>query len=177
MPGRDPTDRTSDVPSDRSSDEPSDRSSDAPSGPRDPRVRRARPTDAERLHELQSLLREPSPDLLEYGLAVGSALVSVRVPDDPPDEERVVGYLLAVDSPERPGTHLAELAVDPDRRREGRGRGLLLAAVDDADGPVTLQVHPDNDAARALYETVGFVVVDRRSGFYDDGDALVLRRA
>ena len=102
--------------------------------------------------------------------------MSVRDPSDPPGEQGVVGYLLAVDSPERPGTHLAELAVDPDYRREGRGRGLLWAAIDDADGPVTLQVHPDNDAARALYEAVGFAIVDRRPGFYDDGDALVLRR-
>ena len=166
MPGGDSADRPSDGPPERTV------------GPqRDPRVRRARPTDADRLRDLQSLLREPSPELLEYGLAVGSVLVSVRDPTDPPGGARVVGYLLAVDSAKRSGTHLAELAVDPDRRREGRGRGLLSAAVDDADGPVTLQVHPDNDAARALYETVGFVVVDRRSGFYDDGDALVLRRA
>jgi len=45
-----------------------------------------------------------------------------------------------------------------------------------ADGPVTLQAHPENDAALALYESLGFEVVERRSDAYADGDALVLRR-
>ena len=135
----------------------------------DPRVRAARPADADRIRELQDHLRQPNPDLLEYGLAVGSALVSVA-------DGRAVGYLLPVDAPNRPGVHLAELVVDPDYRREGRARGLLSAVVGDATGPVTLQAHPDNDAALSLYEGLGFETVDRRADAYADGDALVLRR-
>jgi len=135
----------------------------------DPRVRAARPGDADRIRELQSHLRQPNADLLEYGLAVGSALVSVA-------DGRAVGYLLPVDAPNRPGVHLAELVVDPDHRREGRARGLLAAVIDDATGPVTLQAHPDNDAALSLYESLSFAVVDRRADAYADGDALVLRR-
>ncbi|MGQ3329660.1 GNAT family N-acetyltransferase [Halorubrum sp. FL23] len=135
----------------------------------DPRVRAARPADADRIRELQTHLRQPNPELLEYGLAVGSALVSVA-------DGRAVGYLLPVDAPNRPGVHLTELAVDPDHRREGRARGLLSAVIDDATGPVTLQAHPDNDAALSLYEGMGFEVVDRRADAYADGDALVLRR-
>ncbi|ELZ42253.1 GCN5-related N-acetyltransferase [Halorubrum saccharovorum DSM 1137] len=135
----------------------------------DPRVRAARPADADRIRALQDHLRQPNPDLLEYGLAVGSALVSVA-------DGRAVGYLLPVDAPNRPGVHVAELAVDPDYRREGRARGLLSAVVGDAAGPVTLQAHPDNDAALSLYEGLGFEVVDRRADAYADGDALVLRR-
>jgi len=135
----------------------------------DSRVRAARPADAARIRELQDHLRRPNPDLLEYGLAVESARVSVA-------DGRAVGYLLPVDAPNRPGVHLAELVVDPDYRREGRARGLLAAVVDDATGPVTLQAHPDNDAALALYEGLGFEVVDRRADAYADGDALVLRR-
>jgi ribosomal-protein-alanine N-acetyltransferase len=135
----------------------------------DPRVRAARPADADRIRELQSHLRQPNADLLEYGLAVGSALVSVA-------DGRAVGYLLPVDAPNRPGVHLAELVVDPAHRREGRARGLLAAVTDDATGPVTLQAHPDNDAALSLYEGLGFDVVERRADAYADGDALVLRR-
>ncbi|TKX81042.1 GNAT family N-acetyltransferase [Halorubrum sp. SD626R] len=135
----------------------------------DPRVRPARPTDADPIRELQSFLRQPNPDLLEYGLAVGSALVSVA-------DGRPVGYLLPVDASNRPGVHLAELVVAPDHRREGRARGLLSAVIADGDGPVTLQAHPDNDAALALYDGLGFAVVDRRPDAYADGDALVLRR-
>ncbi|MDZ5809902.1 GNAT family N-acetyltransferase [Halorubrum sp. AD140] len=135
----------------------------------DPRVRAARPADADRIRELQRHLRQPNPDLLEYGLAVGSAFVSVA-------DGRAVGYLLPVDAPSRAGVHLAELVVDPEHRREGRARGLLAAVIADADGPVTLQAHPDNDAALALYDGLGFEVVDRRPEAYADGDALVLRR-
>ncbi|QAU13898.1 GNAT family N-acetyltransferase [Halorubrum sp. BOL3-1] len=134
----------------------------------DSRVRPGRPADAARIRELQSHLRQPSPDLLEYGLAVGAARVSVA-------DGRVVGYLLPVDGPDRCGAHVAELVVAPVFRRQGRGRALLRAAIDDADGPVTLQVHPDNDAALGLYESLGFAVVERRPDAYADGDALALR--
>jgi len=138
-------------------------------GRADPQVRLGRPADADWIRELQSHLRQPSPDLLEYGLAVGAARVSVA-------DGRVVGYLLPVDGPNRRGVHVAELVVAPAFRREGRGRALLRAAVADADGPVTLQAHPDNDAALALYESLDFEVVERRPGAYADGDALALRR-
>ncbi|MWV63909.1 GNAT family N-acetyltransferase [Halorubrum sp. JWXQ-INN 858] len=134
----------------------------------DPRVRAARPADADAIRALQSVLRRPSPELLEYGLAVGTALVSVA-------DGRIVGYVLPVDAPTRPGTHLAELVVTPERRREGRARGLLEAVIADADGPVTLQTHPQNEPALALYDDLGFAVVGRRTDAYPDGDALVLR--
>ncbi|GAA0551043.1 GNAT family N-acetyltransferase [Halorubrum ejinorense] len=134
------------------------------------RIRRGRTADADRIRELQSHLRQPSPDLLEYGLAAGDARVSVA-------DGRVVGYLLPVDAPNRPGVHVAELVVAPAFRREGRARGLLRTVTADADGAVTLQAHPDNDAALALYASCGFEVVERRPDAYADGDALVLRRA
>jgi len=42
---------------------------------------------------------------------------------------------------------------------------------------VTLQAHPANDGALALYDEFGFEVVDRRPDAYADADAdaLVLR--
>ncbi|WP_049983477.1 N-acetyltransferase [Halorubrum sp. BV1] len=154
------------------------------------RVRAARPADAGRIRELQSRLRQPSPDLLEYGLAVGAVRVSLAdggpasdsgsASDGGPASDagpggRVAGYLLPVDAPNRSGVHIAELVVAPDCRREGRASELLRAVVREASGPVTLQAHPNNEAALALYESLGFSVVDRRADAYDDGDALVLR--
>ncbi|WP_281194338.1 N-acetyltransferase [Halorubrum sp. F4] len=140
----------------------------------DPRVRPIAPADADRVRTLQTHLRRPSPELLEYGVAVGAGFVSVA--ETASDDAPVVGYALPVDASTRPGCHLAELVVAPDFRRQGRARGLLAAIVDDADGAVTLQAHPDNDAALALYEACGFAVVDRRPDAYVDGDALVLCR-
>lgn len=136
---------------------------------RDPRVRPAIRADEPRIRALQEHLREPSPTLLEHGLAVGSARVSDA-------DGAVAGYALSVDAPNRSGRHLAELVVAPAYRRAGRGRGLLEAVVEDTTGAVTLQAHPDNDAALALYDACGFTVVGRRSNAYADGDALVLRR-
>ncbi len=156
-----------------------------------PRIRSAEPADAARIRALQSHLRQPSPDLLEYGLVAGAVLVSVadeeRFTGDggtdgtpagtetPASSEPVVGYLLRVDAPNRRGSHLAELVVDPAFRREGRARELLSATLRDATGPVTLQAHPANDAALSLYDSLGFDVIDRRTDAYADADALVLR--
>lgn len=140
-----------------------------PHTPRDPRVRSATRADEAQIRALQDHLREPSPALLEHGLAAGWALVSDA-------DGAVAGYALSVDAPTRSGRHLAELVVAPAHRRAGRGRGLLEAVLEDTTGAVTLQAHPDNDAALALYDACGFRVVGRRPDAYADGDALVLRR-
>ena len=136
---------------------------------RDPRVRPATRADEPQIRALQEHLREPSPTLLEHGLAIGSAVVSDA-------DGAVAGYALAIDAPASTGSHLAELVVAPAHRRAGRGRGLVEAIIEGATGGVTLQAHPDNDAALALYDACGFTVVDRRSDAYADSDALVLRR-
>lgn len=133
-------------------------------------VREGRPADEPALRSLQALLREPSPSLLAHGLRAGGVLVEEAGGE-------AVGYTLAVAGGAGDGLHVAELVVDPAHRREGRGTRLLSAVVADADGPVTLLVAVDNDAARTLYEDLGFRPRGRRPGFYDDGtDAIVMRR-
>jgi ribosomal-protein-alanine N-acetyltransferase len=140
-----------------------------------PAIRVGRPSDEPALRGLQRALREPSPDLLAHGLRVGGVAVSLAedrsaaahsVVDDRP-----VGYVLHVGGDDR---HVAELVVAPAFRREGRARRLLRHVCRVADGRVTLLVHPDNEPARALYDSLGFDVIDRRPGFYDDADALVM---
>lgn len=145
----------------------------------DPRVRHARPGEAAAVERLQTHLRDPSPDLLAYGLAMGDVLVSVAEAaasngaDPEPGRGRPVGYLLPVHGPD--ALHLGELAVAPEFRREGRARGLLETAIAATTGPVTLLVAPENEAARALYEDLGFAVAERRADAYPDGDALLYR--
>jgi ribosomal-protein-alanine N-acetyltransferase len=76
------------------------------------------------------------------------------------------------------------LAVDPNHRREGLGRALLVAAEGAARTAgaeaLFLEVAADNPAAVALYQTAGLEVVGRRHGYYARAgravDALVLRK-
>lgn len=124
-------------------------------------IRPVRADERSALATLQSYLDAPVPELLASVGTVGSCLVSVD------DADRPVGYVLAVGGGD---THLAELVVHPDYRREGRARALLRAVIDRAEPGtrVTLVVAVDNDPARSLYESVGFNTVERRPGFYAD---------
>ncbi|WP_410766654.1 GNAT family N-acetyltransferase [Haloferax sp. DFSO60] len=113
-------------------------------------VRRASPDERARLSSLQKLLSHPSSDLLDSWPTVGTVLVSVDSDDAP------VGYLLAI------GDHLAELAVAPGFRREGRGTDLIDAYhAQRPDSQLTLFVYPENAVARACYESLGFEVDGR----------------
>jgi len=79
---------------------------------------------------------------------------------------------------------LLTIAVRPVHRRQGVGRRLLAAVIDQvrAAGARTLflEVGVDNPAARSLYEMQGFSVVGERRGYYQRGqgpaaDGLVMR--
>ncbi len=95
----------------------------------------------------------------------------------------VVGYVVADTVPNhgRPLGHIKDLAVHEDHRGEGIGRKLLrrALAVLEAQGvaSVKLEVREGNEAARGLYEDVGFVHRRTIPRYYSDGeDALVLVR-
>jgi ribosomal-protein-alanine N-acetyltransferase len=77
--------------------------------------------------------------------------------------------------------HLMNIAVDPDRRREGIAAALLTRLFDEADRPgeqYTLEVRPSNAGAIALYESFGFKRAGVRKGYYHDNkeDALIMWR-
>ena len=81
------------------------------------------------------------------------------------DGNTVVGYV---------GMHViagegavTNIAVSPDRRREGIARALLHASVTDDVDRITLEVRESNRAARALYEQEGFVCDGVRPRFYE----------
>lgn len=106
----------------------------------------------------------------------GTELLIARVDDSP------AGFALTrsiLDEAE-----LLLLAVHPDFARHGIGRGLLLSAMDAARdlgvSTMNLEVRADNPAV-ALYDSVGFLQVGIRRGYYrgNDGrvrDALTYRR-
>jgi ribosomal-protein-alanine N-acetyltransferase len=91
------------------------------------------------------------------------------------DDDGVVGFGGVMTGPE---AHVTNLMVVPDRRGEGIGRRLLVdlirAAVDSGSSHLTLEVRSRNQAARALYASVGLAPVGVRRGYYGDDDALIM---
>ncbi len=110
--------------------------------------------------------------------AVGVALQAPLTPALSRSEREAGGVVLArvvADEAE-----ILTLAVDPLVRRQGAGRLLLQAAMDDAwqrgAAAMFLEAASSNAAALALYGSAGFVQVGRRPRYYPgDDDALVLR--
>ena len=140
-------------------------------------IRDATPADRPALARLQSVLSEPSPELLDSaldGTALTPATALVSTTDE--NEADPVGYLLAV--PGDGTTYVAELVVAPDHRREGRARALLSACATRAgdETRLTVTVTPDNEAAQSLYRACGFERVERLPDFFDGGDAVLYRR-
>jgi ribosomal-protein-alanine N-acetyltransferase len=98
--------------------------------------------------------------------------------------EQVIGFVVADSVPNHGGTigHVKDLAVHPDHRGRGVGRGLLERALADlsvrGSGWVKLEVREDNEPALALYRESGFSLSRRIPRYYEDGEtALVLVRS
>ncbi|HUK55034.1 MAG TPA: ribosomal protein S18-alanine N-acetyltransferase [Nitrospiria bacterium] len=76
--------------------------------------------------------------------------------------------------------HLMNLAVDPDRRRSGIGEELarwtLSWAGENGVRLITLEVRASNEAAKHLYDKLGFKRVGVRHNYYRDPreDALIM---
>lgn len=68
--------------------------------------------------------------------------------------------------------HITNVAVDPDFRRRGLGRRLMLCMMRSAllfgATMMTLEVRETNYGAQALYASLGFVQEGRRKGYYTD---------
>ncbi len=92
----------------------------------------------------------------------------------------VVGYIVGDVMPNggRDIGHVKDLAVRPSEQGQGIGRRLLqagLARMRAAGAHVVkLEVRESNDAARSLYESVGFEVARRSPRYYDDGEAALV---
>lgn len=95
-------------------------------------------------------------------------------------ESRIAGY--AIVSMAMDESHLLNLCIAPDFRRQGLARLLLGHVVDELGliglARLFLEVRPSNPGAVALYEAFGFRQIGRRPGYYPaDGcreDALIM---
>ncbi|HMD71416.1 MAG TPA: GNAT family N-acetyltransferase [Bryobacteraceae bacterium] len=80
--------------------------------------------------------------------------------------DRVAGFLvsrpLGLDEGE-----LLNLAVEPESRRKGVGKALVLAFLGEFPGGAYLEVRESNTAALELYKSLGFKEVTRRPEYYD----------
>jgi ribosomal-protein-alanine N-acetyltransferase len=87
-----------------------------------------------------------------------------------------IGYVLGWVLEDR--VEIQSLAVAPAWRRRGLGRRLLEALLGQArrDGmrEAWLEVRASNEAARRLYEGLGFVRQGERPGYYAGGEAALL---
>lgn len=69
------------------------------------------------------------------------------------------------------------IGVDPAHQGQGVGRRLLDELLKfAAGGTVYLEVRCDNEAAIALYRSLGFQQVGLRPGYYNGADAFTMRR-
>lgn len=96
------------------------------------------------------------------------------------DEDRVAGY---VGSQTVVGeTDMMNVAVHPDYRRKGIAAELVNALTEELKAMgshcLTLEVRSSNEAAKKLYEKLGFSQIGRRPNYYrhPKEDALILRK-
>jgi [ribosomal protein S18]-alanine N-acetyltransferase len=92
------------------------------------------------------------------------------------DADGLVGYLVCARYDDV--WHLMNVAIHPQRRREGIATDLIDRLFDDA-GPgarFTLEVRVSNRAAIAMYQRFGFRSAGRRRRYYHDNgeDALIM---
>jgi len=92
------------------------------------------------------------------------------------EEEEVVGFGGVMVVGEE--AHINNLVVRPDRQRQRIGTRLMArlarVAIEAGATGLTLEVRPDNHAARALYANFGMAPVGIRRAYYGKVDALVL---
>jgi [ribosomal protein S18]-alanine N-acetyltransferase len=94
---------------------------------------------------------------------------------------RVLGSLILSTRPDIGFARIFTLMVDPAARGQGLGRRLVRAAEREARRrgcfTLSLEVREDNQAARGLYQTLGYREHTRLHGYYHDGcDGIRLRR-
>jgi ribosomal-protein-alanine N-acetyltransferase len=97
-----------------------------------------------------------------------------------PKGRKVIGYCLfwIIEDDE---THITNIAINPEFRRQGIGKLLIDEVIqrsrDKGIPSVTLEVRESNTAAREFYDRLGFAEAGRRKGYYRKPveDAIILR--
>jgi len=135
-------------------------------------IRPARPADGDMLRTIQQRsLAEPWPELLDT--AINGPLPLFVVVDEQP-----IGYALVLTNGV---AYMPELAIHPDRQREGHGSALLSFLCDHlADSghtEIRLTVRASDDGARQFYAAHGFEQIERVENHFENCDGLLLARS
>jgi ribosomal-protein-alanine N-acetyltransferase len=120
-------------------------------------IRRGVPADLAEIAAIQAASPEAPQwnvaDYLQYDL-----LVAVR-------GTHVRGFI-AFRTPVASEREILNLAVAPDSRRQGIARQLWKSLLHGFSGSIYLEVRETNQAARNLYNSIGFQELGRRPGYY-----------
>jgi ribosomal protein S18 acetylase RimI-like enzyme len=130
-------------------------------------VRRAEPADADDvarlLYDFNTEYDEPTPEPAQIAERIRALMggdTIVLLAGDGPDGLAVLRFRLAIWSSGKE-CYVAELYVAPARRGQGLGRALMETAIEVArqEGAdwMDLGTSEDDVAARALYESLGFI--------------------
>src|SRR5438445_4069563 len=127
--------------------------------------------------ERRSFAQPWSRAFFEKELATAFARLVVAEEEESIQRARVVGYTCRWRVTDE--IHLLNVAVHPERRGLGYGRGLVGAVVEEARDAaarvVFLEVRAGNVIARRLYRQLGFRDLGVRRGYYGPGqDAVVM---
>jgi ribosomal-protein-alanine N-acetyltransferase len=156
----------------------------APQSPPPPRIaiRRGREADVPWLRRLSGEAFAPFgryDDLIPaWAAAAGTALI-VAEADGDPIGFALVGFFREQGASGRAYADLLAIAVEEEWRGRGMGRTLLREAVAAAESrarftplrELRLSVAQDNAAARRLFESEGFSLLEDGHGTYDGGQA------
>jgi ribosomal protein S18 acetylase RimI-like enzyme len=116
------------------------------------------------MHDFNTEFDEETPGPERIAARVRALLAggetTILLAGDGPDGLAVLRFRLAITSPGLE-CYLAELYVAPEQRGRGLGRALMNAAIDEARARgadyMDLGTSEDDVAARALYESLGFI--------------------
>lgn len=87
----------------------------------------------------------------------------------------IVGNISYENKPDN-SIYLSGLVVNPHFQRQGVARSALVQLLNKLKdvSRVELVTHPENSSALALYQSLGFIVKDRRENYYGDGEPRLL---
>lgn len=134
-------------------------------------IRAAEDQDLDRIAELEKVLFADSPwPWKEFEHELHENPFAILLVDE--EEGRVVGYLDYWILYEQ--AQVATIGVDPEYQNRGIGSALLSYAEKDAADQgcetFSLEVRVSNAKARHLYEKHGFIQVNIRKGYYENGE-------